>query len=123
MRAVRGTDTTPELVVRRVVHGLGFRYALHSSSLPGKPDLVLVRRKKVIFVHGCFWHKHWCRHGRVAPSANSQYWNEKRQKNANRDRQNILELRKPRWNVLVIWECWTKDLTSLRGRLKQFLGE
>jgi DNA mismatch endonuclease (patch repair protein) len=121
MRAVRGKDTTPELVVRRLVHSMGFRYALHSKNLPGKPDLVFTSRKRIIFVHGCFWHKHNCPHGRVSPAANSDYWRAKREKNAIRDRQHTIELRKRGWKVLVLWECWTKDLNSLTARLEAFL--
>jgi DNA mismatch endonuclease (patch repair protein) len=120
MRSVRGKNTMPEMVVRRLVHTMGYRYALHAKSLPGRPDLVFVSRRKIIFVHGCFWHKHNCRHGRISPVTNSDYWNDKRDRNAKRDRDHIKYLRKDGWNVLVIWECWTKDTESLRKRLETF---
>lgn len=121
MRSVRGKNTTPELVVRSLVHSMGFRYVLHSKTLPGKPDLVLVRRRKIIFVHGCFWHRHRCRHGQAMPVANSDYWEAKLEKNARRDRQQLKDLRQDGWEVLVIWECWTRNLTSLQKRLERFL--
>jgi DNA mismatch endonuclease, patch repair protein len=121
MRSVRGKNTSPELVVRKLVHSMGYRYALHSRTLPGKPDLVLVSRKKIIFVHGCFWHKHSCRHGRVSPSANRDYWDAKRNRNVNRDRKHIKALRKTGWKVLVVWECWTRDFERLCNTLSAFL--
>jgi DNA mismatch endonuclease (patch repair protein) len=121
MQAVRDRDTTPEMRVRRLAHSMGYRYALHAKSLPGKPDLVFVSRRKIIFVHGCFWHKHKCRHGRISPVTNSDYWNGKRDKSKERDREHIKSLRKDGWEVLVIWECWTRDIDSLRGRLEAFL--
>jgi DNA mismatch endonuclease (patch repair protein) len=100
---------------------MGLRYALHSKGLPGKPDLVLVSRRKIIFVHGCFWHMHKCRHGRISPVTNSDYWSSKRERNAERDGEHIESLRRDGWKVLVIWECWTKDTESLRKRLEAFL--
>jgi DNA mismatch endonuclease (patch repair protein) len=121
MQAVRDKNTTPEMVVRRLVHSMGYRYALHAKKLQGKPDLVLVSRRKIIFVHGCFWHNHSCRHGSISPTTNSEYWDRKRGKNAKRDRENVKVLRKEGWSVLVIWECWTRDISSLRKRLEVFL--
>jgi DNA mismatch endonuclease (patch repair protein) len=100
---------------------MGYRYALHVRRLPGNPDIVLVSRRKVIFVHGCFWHSHNCRHGRIAPVSNSEYWNNKRKRNAQRDKRRLSALRKEGWKVLVVWECWTRDQDSLRNRLKGFL--
>jgi DNA mismatch endonuclease (patch repair protein) len=100
---------------------MGYRYALHAASLPGKPDLVFVSRRKIIFVHGCFWHKHSCRHGSISPATNSDYWNAKRQKNAQRDKQHLRTLRKDGWKVLVVWECQTTNLDSLRNKLEGFL--
>ncbi|HEY6489831.1 MAG TPA: very short patch repair endonuclease [Terracidiphilus sp.] len=120
MRSVRGKDTTPELIVRSLVHSMGFRYSLHSKKLPGRPDLVFTSRKKVIFVHGCFWHRHRCRHGKVSPASNSEYWNRRRERNFQRDREHIRALRSAGWRVLVLWECWTKDLVSLRSRFASF---
>lgn len=121
MRAVGGKDTAPEMRVRRLAHSMGYRYALHAKNLPGKPDIVFVSRRKIIFVHGCFWHKHNCRHGSVSPATNSGYWNAKRERNAQRDREHVKALRKNGWHVLVIWECWTRDLSSLSKRLQGFL--
>ena len=121
MRAVGGKDTTPEMLVRRLAHSLGYRYSLHVKKLPGKPDLVFVARRKIIFVHGCFWHKHNCPHGRVSPAANSAYWEAKRAGNAERDRKHNRDLRRDGWAVLVLWECRVKDPISLRSRLREFL--
>ncbi len=101
---------------------MGYRYALHVRDLPGKPDLVFVSRRKIIFVHGCFWHKHNCRHGSVSPVTNRDYWNRKREKNAERDREHIRTLRKEGWKILVLWECRTQNPESLRKRLQAFLS-
>ena len=121
MRAVQGKDTIPEMRVRRLIHSMGYRYALHDKNLPGKPDLVLRSRHKIIFVHGCFWHRHSCRHGTVSPVTNAKYWNEKRNRNAQRDRTHIRELRAKGWQVLVIWECQLKNPDRLLKRLQAFL--
>jgi len=121
MAAVGSKDTGPEMRVRRLAHSMGYRYALHSRKLPGKPDLVFVSRRKIIFVHGCFWHRHNCRHGSTSPTTNSEYWKSKRERNAGRDKTHIRALRKDGWKVLVLWECWTRDLRSLRLRLQSFL--
>src|ERR1041384_3334151 len=94
MRAVRGRNTAPELLVRRVAHNLGFRYGLNKTSLPGTPDLVFSARHKIIFVHGCFWHLHDCKAGRKVPSKNWLYWQRKRKRNVDRDRRNIAALRR-----------------------------
>jgi DNA mismatch endonuclease (patch repair protein) len=101
---------------------MGYRYALHAANLPGKPDLVFVCRRKIIFVHGCFWHKHNCRHGSISPAANSDYWNAKRERNTQRDRQHVRALRKDGWKVLVLWECQTKNSNLLSTKLEAFLG-
>lgn len=122
MSRIRGKDTTPEMVVRRLVHGLGYRYRLHSKLLPGCPDLVFAGRKKVIFVHGCWWHKHSCRHGQTAAKTNVKFWTNKMEANATRDRKVAKELRRIGWAVLVIWECQTKDMRRLEARLKRYLG-
>jgi len=92
MRAVKGRDTSPEMNVRCLIHSMGFRYALYSAKLPGKPDIVLVSHRKVIFVHGCFWHKHSCRRGKRRPVTNAEYWSSKRERNRARDREHIAEL-------------------------------
>jgi DNA mismatch endonuclease (patch repair protein) len=121
MRAVGGKDTAPEMIVRRLTHSMGYRYELHSKKLPGKPDLVFVSPRKIIFVHGCFWHKHNCRHGRISPKTNSDYWNRKRDRNKERDKKQIKTLQKEGWKVLVLWECWTRDKNALRNKLEAFL--
>lgn len=121
MRAVRGKNTTPEILVRQAAHSLGYRYALHRENLPGKPDLVFVSRRKIVFVHGCFWHFHSCTHGKVSPVSNMSYWHIKRERNRTRDKQNLRALRAANWNVFVVWECWTRDTHRLRERLANFL--
>ena len=124
MSHIRGKDTKPELIVRSLVHQMGFRFRMHGKGLPGKPDLVLPRHIKLIQVHGCFWHMHRCRYGRVAPKTNAEFWQNKRQGNADRDRRNNRHLRQLGWEVLVIWECWTRDPeTKLIPRLETFLAE
>lgn len=95
--------------------------ASNSNFRNSEPDLAFVSRRKIIFVHGCFWHKHNCRHGSVSPATNSDYWNRKRERNAKRDCQNIIALRRDGWKVLVLWECWTRDTGSLRKRIARFL--
>lgn len=122
MRAVRSQNTNPEMRVRQAAHSLGYRYALHRKNLPGKPDLVFVSRRKVVFVHGCFWHLHRCRHGTTSPVSNVDYWRSKREKNRNRDKEHLRALRAADWKVLILWECWTRDVTRLRERLVDFLG-
>lgn len=121
MQAVRSVDTGPEWTVRRLVHSMGYRYRLHAKDLPGKPDLVFPGRKKAIFVHGCFWHGHSCPHGARQPMTNVEYWTTKIEKNRARDRRNRRALSALGWRSLVVWECRTKNVQSLRNRLKSFL--
>lgn len=121
MRRVRSKDTGPEMRVRSLVHELGYRYRLHRRDLPGTPDLVFARQKKVIFVHGCFWHQHNCRKG-VRPSSNVAFWNRKFDGNVQRDKKSTLTLEKSGWSVLVIWECETTELDHLAERVEVFLG-
>jgi DNA mismatch endonuclease, patch repair protein len=121
MRAVKGKNTTPELVVRRLVFGSGYRYRLHRKDLPGKPDLVFPRLRKIIFVHGCFWHAHTCARGARIPQNNRQYWVQKIQRNAIRDRKNRAALKKLGWEVHVIWECELKDVGKLQSGIGRFL--
>ncbi|MBX3433124.1 MAG: DNA mismatch endonuclease Vsr [Pirellulales bacterium] len=125
MRSVKSADTTPELVVRRIVHGLGYRYRLHGRDLPGSPDLVLPRHKKAIFVHGCFWHRHRCPNGQSTPATRVEYWQAKFAKNTARDAANLRRLRRAGWSVLVVWECQTKASQSaaLVRRLERFLSQ
>lgn len=122
MSRIRGKDTRPEMIVRSLVHQMGFRFRLHRKDLPGKPDLVLPRHERVIFVHGCFWHMHRCRYGRVTPKTNAEFWQAKREGNVARDRRNRRKLKAAGWQVLTIWECWTKDPEgSVIHRLEDFL--
>ena len=121
MSRIRSRDTRPEIIVRSIVHRLGFRYRLHKKDLPGKPDLVLVRHRKIIDVHGCFFHMHDCRYGKVKPVTNADFWETKRQSNLKRDRRNIGLLKKAGWQVLIVWECQTRNLDSLQNTLLNFL--
>ena len=122
MQAVKSKDTGPELAVRRIMHKLGYRYRLHKKGLPGRPDLVFARRKKVIFVHGCFWHGHDCRYGRP-PESRREYWLPKLERNRERDRENKAELESLGWKVLTVWECQIKrkDTADLVDLLIRFL--
>jgi len=121
MRAIRSKDMLPELAVRSLVHRLGYRFRLHRSELPGKPDLVFPSRRKVIFVHGCFWHSHECKIAHV-PKSNKGYWEPKLARNKARDLQNAEALKAKGWKVLVIWECKTRNERGLSGQVRRFLG-
>ncbi len=121
MRAVKSRDTAPELFVRRLVHKLGYRFRLHKKNLPGNPDLTFASRRKVIFVHGCFWHGHTCPRGARIPKTNRLYWLAKITRNKERDKQSILRLTKQGWDALIVWECQIKDQTILAKRLVRFL--
>ncbi|MXY89401.1 MAG: DNA mismatch endonuclease Vsr [Gammaproteobacteria bacterium] len=120
MAAVRQKDTGPEMAVRRLLHRMGYRYSLHRRDLPGRPDLVFRSRRKVVFVHGCFWHGHDCRKGRL-PTSRLDYWKEKVSKNVARDARNIRDLIGKGWEVCVVWECEIAHMDSLRQRLVGFL--
>ena len=120
MRRVRGKDTQPELTVRRMAHRMGLRFSLHRSDLPGNPDLVFPCRRKVIFVHGCFWHGHDCRSGRNRPSSNREYWIPKLDRNKARDAASRRRLRAQGWSVLTVWECELKHTERLRNRIARF---
>lgn len=124
MAAIKSKDMKPELIVRRIVHALGYRYRLHRKDLPGKPDLVFGPRRKVIFVHGCFWHVHpksTCLDAR-APQSNTGYWSTKLARNVERDAAHIATLKALGWRVLVIWECETRDVATVTRRVRRFLG-
>lgn len=121
MSRVRGKDTKPEMRLRRLVHGMGFRYRLHAKKLPGKPDMVFASRRAVIFMHGCFWHRHeGCRLARM-PKSKIDFWEEKLETNRHRDLENQERLRELGWRVLVIWECELKDLDGTARRVRSFL--
>ena len=125
MAAIRSMGMKPEMLVRSLVHRMGYRYRLHAKDLPGKPDLVFRPRKKVIFVHGCFWHQHTrpsCKDGRV-PRSNLGYWSAKLIRNAERDARNATDLKAMGWRVLVLWECDVlRGGPSLERCIRQFLG-
>ena len=121
MAAVRGKNTKPELAVRTLAHELGFRFRLHRSDLPGTPDLVFPRLRCVLFVHGCFWHRHLSCPATTTPKDNAEYWAAKFRRNVERDRAAAKELRAMGWQVLVIWQCQTRDELRLRRKLKRFL--
>jgi len=122
MAAIRGRDTKPEMKVRRLLHRMGYRYALHRKDLPGTPDLVFPSRRKIIFVHGCYWHMHQCRWGCVVEATNTEFWQGKRRGNVERDRRHEAALVSQGWEVLLVWECETKDPATLWPRLQAFLG-
>lgn len=125
MRSIHGKDTKPEMIVRKLVFKLGFRYRLHVKKLPGNPDLVFPSKKKIIFVHGCYWHRHRCKKGRSLPSTNINFWAEKLEKNKNRDIKKRRELRHKGWEIMIIWECQTtpKKTDRLVNRIINFLEE
>ena len=122
MACIRSKHTEPELIVRRIVYSLGYRYRLHRPDLPGKPDLAFPGRRKVIFVHGCFWHQHQNSRCTIShkPRSNTAYWNPKLERNQTRDREHYRALRAAGWDVLVVWECEMRD-NDLPHRLAEFL--
>ncbi len=122
MSRIRGRNTKPELIVRSIAHNLGYRYQLHYEGLPGKPDLVFSAKKKVIFVHGCFWHRHNCKKGKSTPATNTKFWVTKLNRNKERDKEDRKLLRKLGWKVLVVWECQTKNPNRLFVKLNKFLA-
>lgn len=122
MSRIRGKNTTPELIVRKLVFSLGYRYRLHYAKLPGKPDLAFIGRKKVIFIHGCFWHGHeGCSKGSL-PKTRIEYWKTKIEENRKRDEETNLKLNLSGWQVLVIWQCELKDLEKLKSIIQNFFN-
>lgn len=122
MQANKGKDTKPEMIVRRLLHGLGYRYRVHAGSLPGRPDIVFPGRRRILFVHGCFWHRHLgCRRA-FMPKTRAEFWAEKFQSNVNRDARNMTALEEAGWQVRVIWECETREPEDLSRNLVEFLG-
>src|SRR6476660_8647302 len=119
MRAIRSTGMKPEMVVRKLVHGLGYRYRLHRADLPGRPDLVFTSRMKIIFVHGCFWHRHGCKLTHL-PKTNLSYWQPKLARNIARDTVNLQRLTMLGWRSLVVWECQLKDSVVYSRKTKSF---
>lgn len=120
MKSVGTKHTGPELLVRKMLHGLGCRYGLHRKDLPGSPDIVMPAHGKIVFVHGCFWHGHDCKYGRL-PKSRPDYWAPKIAANRKRDRRNRSLLARSGWSVTVVWQCQTKRPAVLRRRLMAFL--
>jgi DNA mismatch endonuclease (patch repair protein) len=121
MQAVKSKDTGPELLVRRLLHARGYRYRLHKRDLPGRPDIVFPGRRKVIFIHGCFWHGHHCRRGARVPKSNTDYWTAKIARNRARDQAARKRLKAKGWIALVLWECELRDKEMLARRAEKFL--
>jgi DNA mismatch endonuclease (patch repair protein) len=124
MRAIRSKNTKPERYIRKLLHSLGYRFRVHDKGLPGSPDIVFSARKKVVFVHGCFWHQHpnlACQSSR-RPKSNTEYWDKKLNRNIQRDMENQEDLSILGWQYLILWECELNDLHSLQDRLVSFLG-
>lgn len=122
MQAVKSKNTGPEMEVRRLLHAAGYRYRLHRRDLPGSPDLVFVGRRKVIFVHGCFWHGHDCARGSRTPKTNAEYWIEKVARNRRRDEMVLIQLQTEGWESLTLWECHLKTQPTIIRQLRSFLG-
>jgi len=122
MALVRSKNTKPEVLVRKIAHSCGYKFRLHVSNLPGKPDLVFPKRRKVIFVHGCFWHRHpGCVLARL-PKSKLHFWLPKLTENRRRDLRNIGRLRRDHWKVSIVWECQLRNPISIEKRVKRFLG-
>jgi len=123
MSLVRSKDTKPEMVVRRLAHRLGYRYSLHRRDLPGSPDLVFPSRQAIIFVSGCYWHRHGCPNGRRLPKTRTRWWREKLESNRKRDQTTQRRLRRLGWRVMVIWECQLRNPARIERRLMRFLSQ
>lgn len=121
MARIGNKDTRPELAIRHLLHALGYRYRLHRHDLPGTPDVCFPGRKKAIFVHGCFWHRHQGCRRTTTPKTRTSFWEEKFRANMARDRRNMDGLAELGWNAMVVWECEIKDLDALAPRLVGFL--
>lgn len=122
MRKVRGRDTTPEMIVRRFLHGKGYRFRIHARDIPGRPDIVFRGRRKAIFVHGCFWHRHEGCKRTTTPKTRRKFWEDKFSANQKRDANVVSSLQHEGWEVIVVWECETEDIDRLESRLVSFLG-
>jgi DNA mismatch endonuclease, patch repair protein len=123
MRRIKAKHSKPEMLVRRIVRGLGFRYSLHVGGLPGTPDIVFRKYNRVIFVHGCFWHRHLSSRCHLArlPKSNVEFWIPKLESNRLRDQRNQRNLRKLGWKILVVWECQLRHKEQLKNRIRRFL--
>jgi DNA mismatch endonuclease (patch repair protein) len=123
MRSVGSRDTKPEMAVRKMIHAMGYRFRLNIATLPGKPDLVFPRLHKVIFVHGCFWHRHNSCHYATMPKTHIEFWADKFLANVQRDRRIVRALKKQGWAVKTVWQCELKNAERLAGRINEFLAE
>jgi len=123
MARVKGKNTKPELIVRSAAHSLGYRFRLHKRDLPGTPDIVFAGRRKVIFVHGCFWHRHDQCHKASTPKTRRSFWENKFQANMARDQRNVQMLQNEGWKVLTVWECQVRNLSALKEVLHNFLRD
>jgi len=122
MSRVRSKDTMPELLVRSLLHRSGYRFRLHKAGLPGKPDIVLTKHKTVIFVHGCFWHRHSGCPDATTPKTRTAFWEKKFEENVARDKRTAIALRDLDWNVITVWECELKNAEKLLKRLRREIG-
>lgn len=123
MSKVGQKDTKPELAVRKFLHGNGYRYRLHRKDLPGSPDIVFPSRKKVIFIHGCFWHRHERCKAATTPNTRIDFWQNKFEANIRRDSRNLKQLKEMGWKTFIVWGCEVKDILHLRKRIFSFLGK
>ena len=121
MSRIKSSNTKPEIIVRSLLHNMGYRFRLHRKDLPGKPDIVLPMYKSVIFVHGCFWHRHKGCKNTTTPKTKKVFWREKFKANVNRDRKAQEELKSMGWKILIIWECELSDLDKVKRFLKESL--
>jgi len=123
MSRIAGKNTGPEIMVRKIMKDLGYEFQIYSEDLPGKPDVVLPRRKKIVFVHGCFWHGHKrCKRAK-RPATNAPFWKRKIESNIKRDLRILKKLRSEGWSVMVIWQCQTRDHEGLKNRIMKFAGK
>ena len=123
MSKIRCKDTKPEISVRKIIYNLGYRYRIHKKNLPGRPDIVLSKHKKIIFVNGCWWHRHNCKLGRRTPKSRLSYWLPKLRANKERHIRNVKKLRNQGWKVLNVWECKIKDIERLKKKISIFLDK
>ena len=121
MARISGSNTKPEIIVRKILYGMGYRYRINVRKLPGTPDIVLSKHKKVIFVHGCFWHGHQSCRKKALPKSNKAFWVQKITKNRERDQRTTRQLKRLGWRTLTIWECHTKDLEKVKNTLERFM--
>jgi len=121
MRKIKGANTVPEMLVRSMIHRMGYRFRLHSKELPGRPDIVLPKHRKVIFVNGCFWHRHYRCNRATLPDTNKTFWEKKIDRNVERDKEVRKKLRAQGWKVLTIWQCQIKNPTKMRRKIESFL--